>query len=180
MVEDSEPAAKWLILINQALNRPNLPEPADSNHGAKSPNSNNLFHKPSLKVLSRNFRADNSRLKACNCIADHESLPVKDKQWPEKLSNLSTKLEVTSFQTRTDSSSYEFLGFTDTPISPTLPTGSEAMSYRLVTSKQMVGIFLTVWARNEVADHIGHLRVCSVGRGILGRLGNKVSINASF
>jgi hypothetical protein len=39
----------------------------------------------------------------------------------------------------------------------------------------MVGIFLSVWVRKELVPHIGHLRVDSVGRGIMGLLGNKVS-----
>lgn len=49
------------------------------------------------------------------------------------------------------------------------------MNYCLISSKQMVGLFLSVWVRSELVQHIGHLRVASVGRGIMGCLGNKVS-----
>ncbi|KAJ6775017.1 TYPE IV INOSITOL POLYPHOSPHATE 5-PHOSPHATASE 9 [Salix purpurea] len=44
----------------------------------------------------------------------------------------------------------------------------------------MVGIFLSVWVRKELVPHIGHLRVDSVGRGIMGRLGNKGCISISM
>jgi len=54
------------------------------------------------------------------------------------------------------------------------------MSYRLIASKQMVGLFLSVWARKELIPHISHLRLDSVGRGIMGRLGNKVVTQNPF
>lgn len=48
------------------------------------------------------------------------------------------------------------------------------MSYTLISSKQMVGLFLSLWVRTDLVQSVGHLRVSSLGRGILGRLGNKV------
>ncbi|KAK1295373.1 Type I inositol 1,4,5-trisphosphate 5-phosphatase CVP2 [Acorus calamus] len=39
----------------------------------------------------------------------------------------------------------------------------------------MVGIFVTIWVRRELVQHIGHLRISCVGRGIMGCLGNKTS-----
>lgn len=47
--------------------------------------------------------------------------------------------------------------------------------YCLVASKQMVGIFLTIWARSEVRDDVRNLKVSCVGRGLMGYLGNKVN-----
>ena len=47
--------------------------------------------------------------------------------------------------------------------------------YCLVASKQMVGIFLTVWVRNEIRDDVRNLKVSCVGRGLMGYLGNKVA-----
>lgn len=49
--------------------------------------------------------------------------------------------------------------------------------YCLVASKQMVGIFLTVWVRNEIRDDVRNLKVSCVGRGLMGYLGNKVANN---
>ncbi|XP_038977456.1 type IV inositol polyphosphate 5-phosphatase 7-like, partial [Phoenix dactylifera] len=45
--------------------------------------------------------------------------------------------------------------------------------YCSVASKQMVGIFLTVWVRSEIRDDVKNLKVSCVGRGLMGYLGNK-------
>jgi hypothetical protein len=45
----------------------------------------------------------------------------------------------------------------------------------LVASKQMVGIFLTVWVRSEIRADVRNLKVSCVGRGLMGYLGNKVN-----
>lgn len=47
--------------------------------------------------------------------------------------------------------------------------------YCLAASKQMVGIFLCVWVQVDLYKHISNLKVSSVGRGVMGFLGNKVS-----
>ncbi|XP_051128066.1 type IV inositol polyphosphate 5-phosphatase 7-like [Andrographis paniculata] len=52
--------------------------------------------------------------------------------------------------------------------------------YSLVASKQMVGIFLTVWVRSELTEHVGNIKVSCVGRGLMGYLGNKGSISISM
>ncbi|KAL9256727.1 Type I inositol polyphosphate 5-phosphatase 4-like protein, partial [Drosera capensis] len=52
--------------------------------------------------------------------------------------------------------------------------------YCLVASKQMVGIFLTVWVRSELRDDVRNLKVSCVGRGLMGYLGNKGSISISM
>ncbi|KAI3474062.1 hypothetical protein Pfo_028850 [Paulownia fortunei] len=52
--------------------------------------------------------------------------------------------------------------------------------YSLAASKQMVGIFLCVWVREDLYQHISSLKVSCVGRGIMGYLGNKGSISISM
>lgn len=47
----------------------------------------------------------------------------------------------------------------------------------LAASKQMVGVFLCVWVRDDLIRHISSLKVSCVGRGIMGYLGNKVKLN---
>ncbi|KAL6522664.1 Type IV inositol polyphosphate 5-phosphatase 7 [Orobanche hederae] len=59
-----------------------------------------------------------------------------------------------------------------------LPGGHS--KYSLVASKQMVGIFLTVWVRSELKEHVGNIKVSCVGRGLMGYLGNKGSISISM
>uniref|UniRef100_A0A7N1A8F2 Inositol polyphosphate-related phosphatase domain-containing protein n=1 Tax=Kalanchoe fedtschenkoi TaxID=63787 RepID=A0A7N1A8F2_KALFE len=58
--------------------------------------------------------------------------------------------------------------------------GSESSRYCLVASKQMVGIFLTVWVRSDLRDHVRNMKVSCVGRGLMGYLGNKGSISVSM
>jgi hypothetical protein len=52
--------------------------------------------------------------------------------------------------------------------------------YCLVASKQMVGIFLMVWVRSDIREHVKNLKVSCVGRGLMGYLGNKVSFATFF
>lgn len=52
-------------------------------------------------------------------------------------------------------------------------------AFRCLMSKQMVGIFVSVWTRSSLRRHVRHPAVSSVGAGVLGRLGNKVSSQQS-
>ncbi|CAK9318657.1 unnamed protein product [Citrullus colocynthis] len=52
--------------------------------------------------------------------------------------------------------------------------------YCLVASKQMVGIFLTIWVKSDLRDHVRNMKVSCVGRGLMGYLGNKGSISISM
>jgi hypothetical protein len=56
-------------------------------------------------------------------------------------------------------------------------TGSTCQGerYVLVACKQMVGVFLCLWIREELMQHITSVKVSCVGRGIMGYMGNKVS-----
>jgi len=46
-----------------------------------------------------------------------------------------------------------------------------------IISKQMVGIFITIWVRGDLLPYIQHPSVSCVGCGIMGCLGNKVYIH---
>lgn len=50
-------------------------------------------------------------------------------------------------------------------------------SYVRIVSKQMVGVFLTIWVRRNLRKHIRNLCVSTVGVGIMGYIGNKVLIS---
>ncbi|KAG6505137.1 hypothetical protein ZIOFF_037485 [Zingiber officinale] len=130
VIEDNEPAAKWLSLINQALNGAGDTETDIESHSS-SPYIDSasrgalLFQKLPLKAVSKTFKTEQGRrLRACNCPAEATRKPTSSKQ-----------------------------------------------KYCLIASKQMVGIFVTVWVRRELVQHIGHLRVACIGRGIMGWLG---------
>ena len=54
------------------------------------------------------------------------------------------------------------------------------LNYRLAASKQMVGIFLCVWVRGDLLPCIDGVRASSVGRGVMGYMGNKGSVSVSL
>ncbi|XP_023773225.1 type IV inositol polyphosphate 5-phosphatase 7 [Lactuca sativa] len=58
--------------------------------------------------------------------------------------------------------------------------GGNSSYYCLVASKQMVGIYLTVWVKNDLRDDVRNMKVSCVGRGLMGYLGNKGSISISM
>ncbi|KAJ4825221.1 hypothetical protein Tsubulata_036669 [Turnera subulata] len=52
--------------------------------------------------------------------------------------------------------------------------------FRCIISKQMVGIFISVWVRSSLHPYIQHPSVSCVGCGIMGCLGNKGSVSVRF
>ncbi|XP_031249902.1 type I inositol polyphosphate 5-phosphatase 5 isoform X1 [Pistacia vera] len=188
VVEDNEPAAKWLALIYHALNKPcndSIYSSSDTSPGSrlqksnnnnnskevKSPSSLNFFQKPNLKLLSRNLRADSALLKACNC-----PLESRAREWRRirKISDRTMcKLDTDCLKPHSHGSIEELLSVVELPDDSSHCSSPSEMSYCLVASKQMVGIFLSIWVRKDLVPHIGHLRFSSVGRGIMGCFGNK-------
>ncbi|KAK1374146.1 type I inositol polyphosphate 5-phosphatase 10 [Heracleum sosnowskyi] len=63
---------------------------------------------------------------------------------------------------------------------PESERNTNQMRYSLIKSKQMVGIFVTIWVKRELVQHISHLRASCISRGILGYLGNKGCISVSM
>ncbi|KAL8514275.1 hypothetical protein ACS0TY_013408 [Phlomoides rotata] len=53
-------------------------------------------------------------------------------------------------------------------------------AYVRIVSKQMVGIFITIWVRRSLRKHIQDLNVSTVGVGVMGYIGNKGSISVSM
>ncbi|XP_042512066.1 type I inositol polyphosphate 5-phosphatase 2-like [Macadamia integrifolia] len=52
--------------------------------------------------------------------------------------------------------------------------------YVRIVSKQMVGIYVSVWVRRRLRRHINNLKVSPVGVGLMGYMGNKGSISVSM
>ncbi|XP_073022768.1 type I inositol polyphosphate 5-phosphatase 1 isoform X1 [Primulina eburnea] len=52
--------------------------------------------------------------------------------------------------------------------------------YVRVLSKQMVGVFITIWVRQSLRRHIQNVSVSTVGVGVMGYIGNKGSISVSM
>ncbi|KAK4489190.1 hypothetical protein RD792_004984 [Penstemon davidsonii] len=53
-------------------------------------------------------------------------------------------------------------------------------SYVRIVSKQMVGIYVSVWVHKRLRRHINNLRVSPVGVGLMGYMGNKGSVSVSM
>lgn len=54
--------------------------------------------------------------------------------------------------------------------------------YKLVAFKKMVGVFISVWFKEEVLEKycVSNVKVCSVACGVMGYLGNKGSVAVSM
>ncbi|KZV34542.1 type I inositol 1,4,5-trisphosphate 5-phosphatase 2-like [Dorcoceras hygrometricum] len=52
--------------------------------------------------------------------------------------------------------------------------------YTRIVSKQMVGIYVSVWVRRRLRRHINNLKVSQVGTGLMGYMGNKGSVSVSM
>ncbi|KAG8382479.1 hypothetical protein BUALT_Bualt05G0081500 [Buddleja alternifolia] len=52
--------------------------------------------------------------------------------------------------------------------------------YVRIVSKQMVGIYVSVWVRRRLRRHINNLSVSPVGVGLMGYMGNKGSVSVSM
>ncbi|CAH1439817.1 unnamed protein product [Lactuca virosa] len=52
--------------------------------------------------------------------------------------------------------------------------------YVRIVSKQMVGIYISVWVRKSLRRHINNLKVSPVGVGLMGYMGNKGSVSVSM
>lgn len=60
-----------------------------------------------------------------------------------------------------------------------LPAETPQQLYSRVASKQMVGLFITVWIRSNLWRHVHNVQVCTVGCGLMNHLGNKVRTHTS-
>ncbi|XP_077230964.1 type IV inositol polyphosphate 5-phosphatase 9-like [Tasmannia lanceolata] len=56
----------------------------------------------------------------------------------------------------------------------------DSIPFKCIISKQMVGIFISVWARADLFPYIRNQNVSCVGSGIMGCLGNKGSVSIRF
>ncbi|KAH9329589.1 hypothetical protein KI387_001697, partial [Taxus chinensis] len=57
---------------------------------------------------------------------------------------------------------------------------SGAQHYKRIVSRQMAGLYVTVWAKSPLDSSIRNVKVSCVGCGIMGYLGNKGSISISM
>ncbi|KAL6520993.1 hypothetical protein OROGR_017562 [Orobanche gracilis] len=150
---DCGPAARWLSLTQQALNR----------------NSEDSVSKQPPIPIHHNNQRSKPR------VSFSDLLPLEDELIEQKgfVENISKSL-------RSNSCSSE--GGSPGPPDESTEHSSTAQKHKfcLAASKQMVGIFLCVWIREDLYQHISSLKISCVGRGIMGHLGNKGSVSISM
>ncbi|PAN15635.1 hypothetical protein PAHAL_3G014200 [Panicum hallii] len=210
VIEDNEPASRWLALINQALNRPSpssdayasaISEVAASFSFSRSvdtttsaspasalqtPSSSPLdpsrFHKSSNREIRGAAITRGRRLKTCTCPSER---PRSRRSYRAScLIGCGKNTDAVESDTTTsdeDDDEVRTSSFAVSDVkSPAAAAASRRERYCLVACKQMVGLFATVWVRRELVPHVGHVRFSCVGRGIMGYLGNKGCISVSM
>ncbi|KAJ6953819.1 type I inositol polyphosphate 5-phosphatase 4 isoform X2 [Populus alba x Populus x berolinensis] len=191
--EDNGPAKKWLALIRKTLN--SLPGSSCGYHtpspisdpiveldadfeGSTRQKASSFFHRRSFQSLSRSMRMDGDmemaqpRLDRRFSVCDRVILGNRPSDYDPNFKWGSSD---------DDNGPGDSPGATQ--YAPIEYSGSLSMEdrerqigqsrYCLVASKQMVGIFLTVWVKSDLRDDIRNLKVSCVGRGLMGYLGNK-------
>ncbi|CAI9260320.1 unnamed protein product [Lactuca saligna] len=63
---------------------------------------------------------------------------------------------------------------------PSIKSSGNFRRYVRIMSKQMVGIYLSVWVRKRLRRHIKNIIVTPIGIGLMGYMGNKGSISVSM
>ncbi|KAL8193875.1 hypothetical protein R6Q57_026117 [Mikania cordata] len=189
VIEDNGSAAKWLSLISQSLNKstnddyfPLKRSNTNSNYFERktSCSSSTFLQRTSLKTASRAFRSESRRrFKSCNCtIIEHErKIYSRDSCFACQKSQ-SNGLDDPSSSEEDDTLNISVVAADVGAMPP--PGKNQHLRYSLIKSKQMVGIFVTIWVKKELVPYIGHLRTSCISRGILGYLGNKGCISVSM
>ncbi|KQK05682.1 hypothetical protein BRADI_2g21850v3 [Brachypodium distachyon] len=198
VMEDNEPAARWLALINRTLNRPVdgdadifQHKPSLSLDSTSSRSSSNLdasfsnrsssaiFQMSSLKSIRKPYMPTQRKLlKLCNCSVEMTRKSYKDACFgcPQAYINETDSSEEDEVDDRPNNA----YGYVVDGVTSTVSASRDQLKYNLVSCKRMVGIFVTVWAKKELVPHIGHVRTSCVGRGVMGYLGNKGCISVSM
>ncbi|XP_068649772.1 type IV inositol polyphosphate 5-phosphatase 7-like [Aristolochia californica] len=202
--EDNGPAKKWLGLIRKTLN--NLPGTSGSAgyhtpspapdplveidadfEGSSRQKTSSFFHRRSFQSLSRSMRMDNDisapqpRLDRRFSVCDRVMYSNRPSDYDPNFRWGSSDDENAPIDSPRTSGFFSPMSYA---IAASMEDSQRSTSghsrYCLVASKQMVGIFLTVWVRSDIRDDVKNLKVSCVGRGLMGYLGNKGSISISM
>ncbi|KDO68669.1 hypothetical protein CISIN_1g039092mg, partial [Citrus sinensis] len=191
---------KWLALIRKTLN--SLPGTSGGCHtpsptpdpiveldadfeGSTRPKASSFFHRRSFQSLSRSMRMDNEmalsqpqldrRFSVCDRVIFGHRPSDYDPNFRWGSSDDENGPGDSPVNTHYSPVTYSGSLFTEDRDRPCGPS-----RYCLVASKQMVGIFLTVWVKSDLRDSVRNMKVSCVGRGLMGYLGNKGSISISM
>ncbi|KAH0879596.1 hypothetical protein HID58_066990 [Brassica napus] len=179
-IEDAQPASEWENIIRDALDRVRPRKPKILCHS--DPPSPSMF-KP-YKEVSHNVHD----------IVSEESL-TNIEVLDSTNDNASPSMQINSDSQRDERFSYNERVGLSWPEPPLKLLNQYVLerrggafkslnlrkpAYLRIVSKQMVGVFLTVWVRRSLRKHISNLSVSTVGVGIMGYIGNKGSVSVSM
>lgn len=191
-IEDDQPASVWENIIRDALNRvrprmpkilshsdPPSPKPykevhdtfLETRHGACD-----TFFSGERPIVSEDSLTNIEVLDSTN---DNASPSTPDRSLSVKINSDSQREERFSYSERVG------LSCPEPPLKllnqyvlerrgSFKPLNLRKPAYVRIVSKQMVGVFLTIWVRRRLRKHISNLSVSTVGVGIMGYIGNKV------
>ncbi|KAJ0581438.1 putative endonuclease/exonuclease/phosphatase [Helianthus annuus] len=178
--EDNGPAKKWLALIRRTLNSlpgtsydPNLE--LDSDFEELKTVKNTSFMSRSMRITKSDMAMSQPRLERGYSGSDRivyrnrvngYGLNLGDSDEDNEPDGLRLPDSIRDPETEYCES-----------MSGKNPKNSR---YCLVASKQMVGIYLTIWIKSDLRDNVRNMKVSCVGRGLMGYLGNKGSISISM
>jgi hypothetical protein len=153
--EDNRPVAIWEHIIRQTLNKNGSDKLRFKCHS--DPSSSSRFD-PSDVALSM----------------EHELLSGSDNDSDGELHPLIEQDHNRRFhQDKTDE---KFEPFLEEDLACDAIIGKRKRpEFVRIISKQMVGIFLSIWVRRSLRKHVQNLRVSTVGVGAMGYIGNKAS-----
>ncbi|CAA0832113.1 DNAse I-like superfamily protein [Striga hermonthica] len=194
--EDNIPARKWLALIRKTLNSlpgygvesyrttpspvPNPIVELDFDFEGSSREKNrppSFFHRGSFQSLSRSMRImenEGSKLDRRFSVCDRVIYGHRPSDCFYDENGSSDEENGSPYYAHCNNSPVSSEDNRDRNL------GKSMRHYCLVASKQMVGIFLTVWVKSDLRDAVRNLKVSCVGRGLMGYLGNKGSISISM
>ncbi|ONM07628.1 Type IV inositol polyphosphate 5-phosphatase 7 [Zea mays] len=197
LTEDNGPARKWVSLVRKTLNNLDqqgsgvynyhTPSPApdpivelnvDFERSSRRQRNSSFFHRRSFQSFNRSSRID---MMDPHSLVDRRFSVCDRISFGSRPSDVDTSMRCggSSDDENIDEESPSGIFFPPMPCAYGAPlcTGSR---YCLVASKQMVGIFLMVWVRSDIREHVKNLKVSCVGRGLMGYLGNKLRIEQRF
>ncbi|KAK3146550.1 hypothetical protein QOZ80_3BG0267930 [Eleusine coracana subsp. coracana] len=196
LTEDNGPAKKWVSLVRKTLNNLDqgsgaynyhTPSPApdpivelnvDFERSSRRQRNSSFFHRRSFQSFNRSSRID---MMDPHSLVDRRFSVCDRISFGSRPSDVDTSMRCggSSDDENIDEESPSSIFFSPIPCGYGAPLCTESR-YCLVASKQMVGIFLMVWVRSDIREHVKNLKVSCVGRGLMGYLGNKGSISISM
>ncbi|KAI3678895.1 hypothetical protein L6452_38199 [Arctium lappa] len=197
--EDNGPAKKWLALIRKTLNslpgtsggfqfRPPSPIPdpvinSDADFaGSVTAKTSSFLHRRSFQSLSRSMRMMESEMATPNPRFEHRYSICDPTDYDRSLRWGIGSSDEDNYEPYDSPSSanYSQIPYSGSFSMEERDKQTENSRYCLVASKQMVGIYLTIWVKSDLRDNVRNMKVSCVGRGLMGYLGNKGSISISM